>query len=151
MLCLYKRAKRELVSQCDYCRHSPASCSTARFTPKCDPTYAHTLAPTRFEYLHTLSFVHYEYPILNEARGCAHGELKGRSLLHCSLLPLSDAATEHRPFPAAFNRVLKALYEETALYSVLKASLASSVPSAAMLGKHLETVSAPRSSATNPR
>jgi hypothetical protein len=86
--------------------------------PQCDD--AHSFATTRFEYLHALSFVDCEYQILNEARGYAHGELTGRSLLHALRLLLSDAATEHSPFPTALHRVLKTLYEENILYSILK-------------------------------
>jgi hypothetical protein len=108
------------VWQCDCCRHAPASCRTERFMPQCDVTYAHNLATTRFEYLNTMSFVDCEYQILNEARGYAHGKLTGRSLLHAPLLLLSDAATEHRPFPTALNRVVKTLYEENILYSIFK-------------------------------
>jgi hypothetical protein len=57
---------------------------------------------------------------LNEARGYAHGELTGRSLLHALLLLLSDAATGHRPLAATLYRVLKTLYEESTLYSVFQ-------------------------------
>jgi hypothetical protein len=36
------------------------------------------IATTRFEYLQALSFVDFEYQVLNEACGYAHGELTGR-------------------------------------------------------------------------